>query len=186
MSENQTSTILRTNPSVLITGGSGLIGKYLTSTLLSEGYKVTHLSRNANQFGKVRVFRWNPEKEIIDPVVFEGIDYIIHLAGTNIGEKRWTSRRKEEIVNSRVVSARFLYKVINDNSIRLRAFISASATGYYGMLTSDKIYNEDDPPAADFLGTTCKLWEEAADMFDNIGIRTVKIRTAVVLEKRDS
>ena len=186
MPENQTNTNLQKNSSVLITCGSGLVGKYLTSVLLSEGYKVSHLSRNTNQFGKVRVFRWDPEKRIIDPVIFDGIDFIIHLAGANIGKKRWTKKRKEEIVKSRVESARFLNSIIVDNEIQLKAFISASAIGYYGSVTSDKIFNEDDPPATDFLGTTCRQWEEAADLFGNMGIRTVKIRTAVVLEKTDS
>ena len=186
MPEDQTNTNLQKNSSVLITGGSGLVGKYLTSALLSEGYKVSHLSRNTNQFGKVRVFRWDPEKRIIDPVVFEGIDYIIHLAGANIGEKRWTKKRKEEILISRVESTRLLHKVITDHKFPLKAFISASATGYYGSITSDKIFNEKDPSSRDFLGTTCKAWEEAADLFENMGIRTVKIRTAVVLEKSDS
>ena len=186
MPEDQTSTNLQKNLSVLITGGSGLAGKYLTSILLSEGYKVSHLSRNANQFGKVRVFRWDPQKKIIDPVLFEGIDYIIHLAGANIGEKRWTKKRKEEIVKSRVESARFLHNVIHDNGIQLKAFISASATGYYGSVTSDRIFNEEDPPGKDFLGNTCRLWEDAADLFENTGIRTVKIRTAVVLDKTGS
>ena len=97
MSKNQPGLNLQENPSVLITGGSGLVGRYLTSTLLSEGYKVSHLSRNVNQFGKVRVFRWDPEKKIIDPVIFEGVDYIIHLAGANIGEKRWTKSRKKKL-----------------------------------------------------------------------------------------
>lgn len=174
------------NDSVLITGGSGLIGRYLTSALLSEGYKVSHLSRKAKQLGKVSVFQWDPEKGILDPAVLDGIDYIIHLAGSNIGEKRWTKKRKEEIVTSRGDSVRLLHKVVTENKIRLKAFISASAVGYYGSVTSDKIFTEADPPATDFLGTTCKLWEERADLFGNSGIRTIKIRTAVVLEKSDS
>lgn len=172
--------------SVLITGGSGLVGRYLTSLLLTEGYKVSHLSRNSNTFGKVRVFRWDPEKKIIDPVIFEGIDYLIHLSGANIGEKRWTKKRKEEIVISRVKSASLLHKTVVDNGIRLKAFISASAIGYYGLVTSDKIFKEEDPPGTDFLGTTCSRWEEAADLFGQEGIRTVKIRAAVVLEKNDA
>ena len=171
---------------VLITGGSGLIGRYLTSALLNEGYEVAHLSRKSNQFGKVRVFRWDPEKGILDPAVFAGIDYVVHLAGANIGEKRWSARRKEEIVKSRVESSRLLYDVIAGNNIQMKAFISASAAGYYGSLTSDKIFREKDPAATDFLGTTCRLWEEGADLFAAAGIRTVKIRTAVVLEKSDS
>ena len=112
MPENQADTILQNNSSVLITGGSGLIGRYLTSALLSEGYKVSHLSRHAGQFGKVRVYRWDPEQNIIDPAIFDGVDYIIHLAGANIGEKRWTKKRKEEIVRSRVNSARLLYNTV--------------------------------------------------------------------------
>lgn len=172
--------------SVLISGGSGLVGKYLTSLLLAEGYTVSHLSRNTNQFGKVRVFRWDPAKAILDPLVFDGVDYVIHLAGANIGEKRWSVGRKKEIISSRIDSARLLYETVSNNNIKLKAFISASAIGYYGLTTSDKIYIEDDLPATDFLGSTCRLWEEAADMFTDAGIRTVKIRTAVVLEKSDS
>jgi len=186
MSENQGNTILQNNLSVLISGGSGLIGRYLTSALLSEGYKVSHLSRNASQFGKVRVYRWNPGQNIIDSAISEGFDYIIHLAGANIGEKRWKIKRKEEIVKSRVNSARLLFKTFSETGNRLKAFITASATGYYGSITSDHIYNEQDPPGDDFLGTTCLLWEEAADLFQNSGIRTVKLRTSVVLEKSDS
>ena len=186
MSENQSDTHIHNNASIMITGGSGMIGRHLTSTLLSEGYKVSHLSRNINQFGKVRVFRWDPEKGILDPIAFEGVDYIIHLAGANIGEKRWTKVRKEEIIRSRVESAKLLYDVITSNNIQLKAFISASATGYYGSLTSDKLFKEDDHASTDFLGNTCRLWEEGSCLFEKAGNRTVKIRTAVVLEKSDS
>ena len=171
---------------VLIAGGSGLIGRYLTSALLSEGFKVCHLSRRQDQFGRVRVYRWDPARKIIDPLIFEGTDFIVNLAGANIGEKRWTQKRKEEIISSRAESARLLYKVIEENRIQLKAFISASAIGYYGMVTSDRIFNENDLPAEDFLGNTCRLWEEFTDQFKTNGIRTVKIRTAVVLEKNGS
>jgi uncharacterized protein (TIGR01777 family) len=171
---------------VLITGGSGLIGRYLTSALLNEGYQVAHLSRKANQFGKVRVFRWDPEKGILDLAVFAGVDYVVHLAGANIGEKRWTESRKKEILKSRVESSKLLYDVITGSNIQLKAFISASAVGYYGSLTSERIFREEDQAAVDFLGNTCRLWEDGADLFAAAGIRTVKIRTAVVLEKSDS
>jgi uncharacterized protein (TIGR01777 family) len=186
MPENQTGTNLQKNLSVLITGGSGLIGKYLTISLLKAGYKVTHLLRKENQSGKVRVFLWDAGKKLIDRDAFEGVDFIIHLAGANIGEKRWSRKRKEEIVKSRVDSARFLHKTVIDNRIHLKAFISASATGIYGSETSGKIFNENDPAGSDFLGSVCKQWEEAADLFSNSGIRTVKIRSGVVLEKSDS
>jgi hypothetical protein len=175
-----------TTEKVLITGGSGLIGRYLTSVLLTEGYDVAHLSRKQDQFGRVRVFRWNPEKGILDPLVFEGVDYIVHLAGANIGDKKWSDSRKKEIESSRVDSAKLLFKVISENNIHIKAFISASAVGYYGSVASDKIFKEDDPPANDFLGTVCRKWEEAADQFAQTGARIVKVRTAVVMEKNDS
>jgi hypothetical protein len=178
--------IIPTGSSVLITGGRGLIGRYLTSALLNEGYKVSHLSRKANQFGKVRVFRWDPEKGILDPIIFSGVDTIVHLAGANIGEKRWTERRKTEITNSRVDSAKLIHEVLIKNKIPIKAFITASGVGYYGSVTSEKIYDEEDSAEGDFLGSTCRLWEEAAQLFENSGIRTVKIRNAVVLEKTDS
>lgn len=186
MTENQINKKASAQSSVLITGGSGLVGRYLTSALLNKGCKVSHLSRKANQFGKVRVFRWDPEKGILDPIALEGVDYIIHLAGANIGEKRWSKSRKDEIVRSRVESSELLYDVVKKNNIQLKAYISASAVGYYGSVTNEKIFKEEDTAATDFLGNTCRLWEEGADLFASSGIRTVKIRTAVVLEKSDS
>jgi len=181
-----TNHLYPTKAGILITGGSGLVGRYLTSLLLEKGYPVSHLSRKQDHFGRVRVYRWDPEKGIIDPVVFEGVDCIIHLAGANIGESRWTSERKEMIVRSRVDSANLLFKTIYENGIQLKSFISSSAVGYYGSSTSDKIFKETDQPGHDFLATTCKQWEEAADQFEKAGIRTIKVRTAVVLEKNDS
>lgn len=186
LTENPSGMTLEKNPAVLITGGSGLVGRYLTSALLSEGYNVSHLSRKADQFGKVRVFRWNPEMKILDPQVFEGIDYIIHLAGENLGAKRWTANRKAAITDSRVESARLIHQVVTVNSIELKAFITASGSNYYGPAKDDRIFVEEDLPGHDFLATICRKWEEAADLFSNSGIRTVKIRSGVVLEKHDS
>ena len=186
MPENQPSTISTKRLSVLITGGNGLIGKHLTSSLLSAGYTVSHLSRKIDHIENVRVFLWDPEKRMIDPESIEGVDFIIHLAGANIGAKRWTRERKKDILDSRIDSARFLHQTVTGSSIKLKAFISASASGIYGTETTEKIYNEDDPPSGDFLGKVCMHWEEAADLFASSGIRTVKIRTAVVLEKNDS
>jgi len=173
-------------PSVLITGGSGLVGKHLASLLLSHGFRVSVLTRNSSSENTVSSFFWNPAKKIIDPGAFKGVDYLVHLAGSGIGDMRWTKRRKEQIVSSRVRSTEFLHEVLTKNKITLKAFISASAIGYYGSVTSDRIFIEEDPPSDDFLGTTCRLWEEAADLFEKSGIRTVKIRTAVILERDDS
>jgi uncharacterized protein (TIGR01777 family) len=172
--------------SVMITGGTGLVGRYLTPALLAKGYQVSHLSRKPGGFGKVRVFSWDPSHGFIDPEALNGIDYLIHLSGANIGEKRWSASRKTEIISSRIDSADLLYRTVTENKYKLKAFISASAVGYYGSVTSERIFTEDDEPAVDFLANTCSLWEEAAFRFEAIGIRTVCLRTAVVLEKNDS
>ena len=172
------------NAKILITGGSGTIGRYLTSMLLSEGYQVSHLSRKQDQFGRVRVHRWDPEKGILNPVVLDGVDYIIHLAGANIGEKRWTKKRKQELYDSRIKTAELILENIRTSGRKLRAFISASATGYYGMTTSGKIYMETDEAAPDFTGELCRHWENVADRFGETGARAVRIRSGVVLTRR--
>jgi uncharacterized protein len=186
MSELANDVINERGPNVLITGGSGLIGRHLTLVLQAEGYRVSYLSRQKEVSGKVRVFGWDPSKEYLNTEVLEGIDYIVHLAGANLGEKRWSVSRKKEIINSRVDSANLLFRKVSENNCRPKAFISASAVGYYGSVTSDRIFSEEDPPSGDFLGATCRSWEEAADHFAGIGIRTVMIRSGVVLAKRDS
>jgi uncharacterized protein len=186
MSEDKISKNVKNSSSVLITGGSGLIGKHLTSLLLSAGYSVSHLSRKPGSNGNVRMINWDPAKKIIDHEAIRGIDSIIHLAGANIGEKRWFEARKDEILTSRYDSAKFLFDTIKENKIFLKSFISASATGIYGNTTSERIFNETDPAGEGFLSSVCSLWEHAADLFGNSGIRTVKIRTSVVLEKNDS
>ena len=186
MANSETDIKKKKVSSVLITGGSGLIGRHLTSLLLSEGYSVSHLSRKSDQFGKVRVYRWDPEKRILDPGILTGVDYIVHLAGANIGAKCWTKKRKVEIIKSRVGSARLIYDTVSENGIKLKGFISASAIGYYGLFSSDRIFIESDAPAEDFLGTTCRLWEETADLFLNNSTRVLKIRTGVVIEKNNS
>jgi uncharacterized protein len=172
--------------SVLITGGSGMIGKHLTALLLAEGYRVSQLSRNADPLGKVRSFKWDPDKKTIDKDAFNGIDFIVHLAGANIGEKRWTEKRKREILESRINSAGLLFNTIRSLGINLKGFISASASGIYGSETSPKIFTETDLPSDDFLGSVCRSWEESADLFGDAGIRTVKLRTGIVLERNDS
>ncbi len=168
---------------VLITGGSGLVGKYLTSLLLAEGYTVSHLSRKQSSAGKVRVYRWDPENRILAAILPDDFDYIIHLAGESIWGRRWSADQKELIIKSRVSSARLLHEKFSGGNTNLKAFISASAIGYYGSLTSEKLFSESDPAADDFTGRVCRKWEETADLFMQSGIRTVKIRTGVVLEK---
>ncbi|HPJ60571.1 MAG TPA: TIGR01777 family oxidoreductase [Bacteroidales bacterium] len=167
---------------VIITGGSGLVGMHLTSLLLEEGYTVAHLSRRQDQFGKVRVYRWDPAKGILDPSILDGVDHIVHLAGAGIGDGRWSHKRREEIIKSREDPARLIHSVVTENNLPVKSFVSASGAGYYGMTTSEKIFTEEDPPGSDFLSQVCRRWEDAADLFEHSGIRTVKIRTSLVLD----
>ncbi len=166
---------------VLIAGGSGQIGKYLSNRLLERGYSVSLLSRKKLLIDKIPTYLWDVENKRIDYEAIKTADYIINLSGANIGEKRWSSKRKKEILNSRVESNKLLFDKVKELNINLNAFITASAVGYYGVKTSDKIFKETDNPADDFLGTVCYKWEKESDSFKDLGIRTVKIRTWVVL-----
>lgn len=169
---------------ILITGGSGLVGKRLINLLLKRGNTVSVLSRTKKQIDGVSVFTWNINKNKIDKKAIENVDYIIHLAGANIGEKKWTKARKQLIIDSRVKTAELIFNLVKEQNENVKAFVSASAIGYYGSITSDKIFKETDLASNDFLGNTCKQWEQITDRFKELNIRTVKIRTGVVLTKK--
>ncbi len=169
--------------SVLVTGGTGLVGKQLCQRLDTKGYSVKILSRRKKILTKYRYFYWNPAKKEIEKEALENTDFIIHLAGANVSSKRWGHKRKQEIINSRAGAAKFLFDSVLDCEKKPIAFISSSAVGIYGSTSSDKIFSETDPIATDFLAETCRQWETAADLFGEAGIRTVKIRTGLVLAK---
>lgn len=166
---------------VLITGGSGLIGRHLSKALRSKGYRVTILSRSKKQSPDAIAYGWDIESGMIEREALIHADYIVHLAGENIFQMRWTMARKQSIIDSRVKAAKFIFEKINELKVKPAAFISASAVGYYGLVTTEKIFSETDLPRVDFVSETCQLWEKAADQFSTIGIRTVKIRTSPVL-----
>lgn len=171
---------------VVITGGTGFVGSQLSVLLEKEGYDVVHLSRSRKPGERFRSYRWDPESGYCDKDAFKEGDTVIHLAGANIGEKRWSARRKREIVESRTAAARLIYSASVASGIRPVAFITASGKDYYGTGLSENIYNETDPPGIDFMAETCRLWEAAADPFDAAGVRVVRIRTAVVLAPKGS
>lgn len=169
---------------VLITGGTGLIGKRLTGILLEKGYNVSFLSRRSNNSGSVKVYKWHLKNKKIESGAIENADYIIHLAGAGIADKRWTNKRKKEIISSRVESSNLLIEKIKSSNNKPKVFISASAIGYYGMATSEKIFNENDKAGSDFLGECCLLWEGASEPVGGVGIRRVVIRTGLVLSDK--
>jgi uncharacterized protein (TIGR01777 family) len=171
---------------VLISGGSGFIGRNLTTLLLAKGYSVSILSRSEKQNkGDVFYYKWDVAKQTIDDEAILKADYIIHLAGENIAEKRWTAKRKAAIIDSREKSTQLLYTVLKKHYKKLDAFVSASAVGIYGAVNGEEICTEDMKPANDFLGYTCQKWEDSIDFIENLNIRTVKIRTGLVLGKND-
>lgn len=167
---------------VLITGGSGLVGQHLTNLLLGAGYRVTHLSRSANG-GQVPVYQWDVEAGTIDEKAISEADHIIHLAGAGIADKRWTSSRKKVIMDSRVQSTALLARYLQQVDRNVQSFISASAIGYYGDRGSEVLTEQSKPGSGGFLEEVCVAWEEATKEIDALGIRTASIRIGLVLAK---
>jgi len=168
---------------VLIAGGSGAIGSHLAKMLKAKGYSVAILSRFAKQSSDFEYFTWNIDTKTIDPNALVGADAIVHLAGANIGENRWTKSFKREVISSRADAVSILATELKRLNIQPKVFVSASAIGYYGSVTTDKIFTETDPPGTDFLGQVGTIWGNAVNEFKSLNIRTVILRTGVVLDK---
>ncbi|WP_312285501.1 TIGR01777 family oxidoreductase [Chryseobacterium gleum] len=168
---------------VLITGAGGMIAKELAKKI-GQDYEIRFLTRHRKQENE---YEWDIKKGTVDETAFDDVSHIIHLAGANISEKRWTPERKRELISSRVDSAELLRATLRKNKIKLKSFISASGINFYGTKTSEKIDVETDPPGNDFLSEVVVLWERAADDFkeQELAERVVKIRTAVVLSEKD-
>jgi uncharacterized protein (TIGR01777 family) len=165
---------------IVITGGTGLVGTRLTALLTERKHEVRILSRNPKGENE---FKWDVSKGFVDEKAIENIDYIIHLAGAGIADKRWGKERKEVIVNSRVATANLLFDKIKKKKIALKGFISASGSNYYGAQTTEKIYKESAAVGTDFLGEVCRKWEAAAHQFKELDIPVTILRTGVVLSK---
>jgi uncharacterized protein (TIGR01777 family) len=169
---------------VLLTGGSGFVGKHLTEVLIANGFSVSVLSRSDRKNTPlITYYKWDLKSNFIEEEAVLKADYIIHLAGEGIVETRWTEKRKKAILESRTKPIELIYSVLKNNNKILDAFVSSSAVGIYGASTSQEICSEETPPANDFLGMTCQKWENAVDTIDSLGIRTVIIRTGIVLGK---
>lgn len=166
---------------ILITGGTGLVGTTLSKMLIDNNHEVVILSRNPK---KENEFKWDVSKDYLDEKALENLEYIIHLAGAGIADKRWTDERKKVIIDSRVETATLLFKKIQEFNINLKSFISASGIGYYGAITSEKVFTETDSAGDDFLGEVCVKWEDAANQFKKLEIPVTILRTGVVLSKK--
>ncbi|MCY7311195.1 MAG: TIGR01777 family oxidoreductase, partial [Chitinophagaceae bacterium] len=172
---------------ILITGGTGLVGKALGQALLEKGYRVIILSRQVDKKSEtpgLSYATWNVAAQTIDKEAIAKADYIIHLAGAGVADKRWTKKRKQEIVDSRVNSSKLIVDSFKTIPNKVKAVVSASAIGWYGpdpAIPNPKPFTEEAAANDDFLGTTCKLWEESIEPVTQLGIRLVKLRTGIVL-----
>ncbi len=169
---------------ILITGGTGLVGKALSKRLLAQGHEVRILTRTPRAGSAVSQFYWNVEKQEIDEAAFEGVEHIVHLAGTGVADTRWTDERKKEIIASRVDSMKLITRVIKKKNSALKSFVGASAIGIYGMTTSEKIYTENDPAGQDFLSEVCVLWENSYTEIASLAQKTCILRIGVVLSEQ--
>jgi len=160
---------------IAVTGATGMIGSALVGHLKSEGHTVQKLVRRPVVSSDE--IAWDPKAGTIDLAALEGVDAIIHLAGANVGDRRWTKRYKAEILNSRLLGTNTIATAVSQ--IKPSVFISASAIGWYGE-TGNRAVTENDRSGDDFLATVCKEWEGAADLAGDV--RTVKLRTGLVLE----
>lgn len=172
---------------ILITGGTGLLGFAMTAMLTAKGHKVIILSRDSKASDKsnIQYAKWDVKAQTIDEKAVSEADYIVHLAGAGVADKRWTSERKKEIEESRTQSSALLVKGLQNIRNKVKAVISASAIGYYGADEKrdprKKAFTEEMRADKEFLGETCRLWEESIEPIHKAGKRLVKLRIGIVL-----
>jgi uncharacterized protein len=165
---------------VLIAGGTGLVGSRLSELLRGRGYKVIHLSRRQNLDAEFPAYAWDIEKSTIDETALSQADYIINLAGAGIADKRWSAARKKLIIESRTQSTALLGRFIKEKSLKIKAYLSASAIGFYGN-RQDDIMTEESSAGNGFLVESTIEWEKYVNEISSLGIRTIALRIGIVL-----
>jgi len=169
---------------IAVTGSSGLVGSGLVPLLTSGGHRVRRLVRNGQtqEMPGAENALWDIEKGALDPATLRGVDAVVHLAGENIGGKRWTAAQKERILQSRLQGTRLLAETLAKlpADARPRVLVSASAIGYYGD-TGDTPTTEDGAAGRGFMAEVCQAWEAALQPAIDAGIRVVVLRFGVIL-----
>ncbi|NND06645.1 MAG: TIGR01777 family protein [Saprospiraceae bacterium] len=167
---------------ILISGGSGLIGQRLTERLLHLGHSVRILSRHQSHDLAGTVYQWDLEKGWIDPSALKDLDIVINLAGAGIADRRWTSRRKEVLRHSRLAGNELLLRELSTHNIKPELYLGASAIGIYGNRGSELLdESSDSGSSADFLVELCEAWERSQSAFGRICKRVVSVRIGLVL-----
>jgi uncharacterized protein (TIGR01777 family) len=161
---------------ILVTGASGLIGRALTPSLRSHGFEMFRLVRGTPTAQDQ--IHWNPARPL-SPEAVSGFDAVVHLAGESVAA-RWSRTRMAKIRDSRVSGTRSLTHALAKAEKKPRVLVAASAVGYYGD-RADEVLNERSSPGTGFLADVCREWEAATHPAIDAGIRTVQIRTGVVL-----
>ena len=166
---------------ILITGASGLIGQALTKQLNATGHTtVAAVRREPRRNDEVQ---WNPTTGEMSPSAFDGVDAVVHLAGAGIGDKRWTDSYKMEILQSRTLGTALLADTMASLDKKPSLFLSGSAIGIYGV-RDDTELGEDAAIGTGFLADVCRDWEAASASASAAGIRTVLLRTGIVLSPK--
>lgn len=165
---------------ILICGASGLIGKALTKALEAKGCDLLLAGRKEPQ--DERETKWTIEDGFAEPERLEGLDAVIHLAGESVSALRWTDEKKAAIRNSRVDGTRSVVDALAKLKSRPKVLISGSAVGFYGD-RDDEILTESSTSGDNFLAKTCREWEAESRRAEDAGIRTVLLRTGIVLSK---
>ena len=172
---------------IVVTGGTGFVGRALCKSLFQEGHRVTILTRNAREASHllgaiVTAVEWNGRERGVWEDCLEDVDAVVNLAGASIAEARWTDKRKRLLIDSRVLTTRLLVEAMSRRSLPPQTLISASGIGYYGA-SDDRVLDEDAAPGRGFLADLCLAWEAEARRAAEFGTRVVSLRTGMVLEK---
>lgn len=163
---------------VAVTGSTGLIGRALTRALVRDGDEVVRLVRHPpRQPGEVE---WDPARQRVDAAGLAGCEAVVHLAGAGVGDHRWTAAYKKEIRDSRVLGTGAIAEAVASLDTPPRVLLSASAIGVYGD-TGERVVDENTPPGRGFLADVCQEWEAATGAATEAGVRTVLLRTGLVV-----
>lgn len=166
---------------IAITGSSGLIGRDLTSLLRGEGHETLAMVRHPTN--RADEIHWHAATGVVDDSRFHALDAIVHLAGENIADGRWSEARKKAIHDSRVSATRLLCETIARTGKRPRVLVAASAIGFYGNRGQEQL-EEDSPAGEGFLAEVTRAWETATLPAHDAGVRVVNLRIGVVLSSK--
>ena len=170
--------------SILITGGSGLVGSHLVPLLKARGDKISLLGRKKKSLSSIASFEWDYGRNYLEEGALDGVDTIVHLAGAGVADEKWSTDRKTVILESRTQTSHLLYQKLKEGNHQVKTIIAASAIGLYGTDTGSQRLLEDSPVGSDFLAHVTDAWELSTRKFAELGIRVVQLRIGVVLSNK--